>query len=108
VDNVAIGTTVEKMASFIESLGVRLLTCYTATTRRTRKEIREKIVPDDRMSFRVCIYAEDEKKLLHASDWPDSIVVAPWYFKPPDPLKQQSKGGAGAGDNMEATDAQEY
>jgi hypothetical protein len=115
VDNVAVGTTSEQLQTFIDGLGVRLVTCYKASPRRSRREIREKIKPDDRIAFRVCIHAEDEEKLLHAADWPDSIVVVPWYFKPPE-LQRQQQGEDGeeagkaaeAGENMEATDAQAF
>jgi len=78
VDNVNASCTEADIASFVESLSIRVLSCFGVRPRRRR-------VDDDidRRAFRLCIYEEDSDRLLNASLWPESVVISPWYFKQP-------------------------
>ena len=79
LDNVSAKCDVEDIKQHIASLSVRLYTCHQVKPRQRRYN-------DDgsvgRTAFRVCIAADDRDRLLDPAAWPDSIIVADWYFKP--------------------------
>jgi len=78
VDNVSSSCTEADITSFVESLSIKVLSCFEVRPRRRR--IDDDI---DRTAFRLCIYQEDSDRLLNASLWPESVVISQWYFKQP-------------------------
>jgi len=81
IDNVNLNCTEDQMKSFVESMGIEVFTCYKAKSRRRRDE--DDAAVDKRSAFRVCISADDTKRLLDPRAWPDSITVSEWFFKQP-------------------------
>ena len=79
IDNVSLNCTAEQLKSFVESMGIELFTCLKAKSRRRRDE--DDATVNKRSAFRVCICADDTKRLLDPRAWPDSITVSEWFFK---------------------------
>jgi hypothetical protein len=80
VDNVATNVDHKSLALFIESLGVRVITCCRVQPRRPQWQRRRNIHPDDRNTFRLCIPRTDCDKLLNADAWPEHILISRWIF----------------------------
>ena len=58
------------MTSFVQSLGIRVITCFDAKTRLS-----------DTRAFRVCINKEDTETFLNTKNWPKDIIIREWSFK---------------------------
>lgn len=70
--------TVSDIVTFVtKRIGVEVLTCFETKSRRRRGET----TVDNRKAFRLCICEDDRDRVLDAAAWPDSIVVAQWFFK---------------------------
>jgi len=84
VDNVSLAATETDIKAYIEKLDVRVLTVHSTNARRTHRERRDAVAIKDlgRQAFRVCINKEDESKLMDPDNWPSSITVCEWFFKP--------------------------
>ena len=80
VDNVATNVDQASLTLFIESLGVRVITCCRVQPRRPQWQRRRNIFPDDRNTFRLCIPRTDCDKLLNADAWPEHILISQWIF----------------------------
>jgi len=80
VDNVATNVDQSSLALFIESLGVRVITCCRVKPRRPQWQRRRNIIPDDRNTFRLCIPRIDCDNLLNADAWPEHIIISRWIF----------------------------
>jgi len=76
IDNLNPSLEVDDLRNFVNSLDVRVLTCFPVQPRRRRHEA-EPVV--DRKAFRLCIADEDRIRLLDESKWPDSVVISQWY-----------------------------
>ena len=79
LDNVSAMCDVEDIKQHIASLSVRLYTCHQVKPRRRHYNDEREV---SRTAFRVCIAADDRDRLLDPAAWPDSIIIADWYFKP--------------------------
>ena len=76
------------VTDYIRSIGVRLLTCYELP--RSGRQAA------DSKSFRLCIIAEDNHKLLDLSNWYIGVTIRAWVHK--DKAKDSTgSGGASAG-----------
>ena len=73
VDNVDPSLAVTDLCQFVNSLGVKVLSCFSVKPRRRRNEVEPNIV--DRKAFRLSIDATDQEKLLDETRWPDSVVI---------------------------------
>ena len=82
IDNVDPECDVDNVRSFVSSLSVNVLSCFTAEPRRRRNET-EGVPILDRKAFRLCIADSDRDRLLDPSKWPDSVVISEWFHKPP-------------------------
>ena len=91
VDNVKDSCTQEEIQNYITNLGVKLLSCYKVKPRRSRSELQSNSPSKltKKAAFRICIAAEDQDALLDPQNWPDSVTIADWYFKPADKDKRQ-------------------
>jgi len=78
VDNVGTSYTVNDITSFVSSLAVPVLSCYQVKPCRRCDEEGE---ITDRIAFHVCIWAEDQDRMLDASKWPKSIAISQWFRK---------------------------
>jgi hypothetical protein len=81
IDNVLNTSTEEELETYIKDLGIHVLSVFKVQSRLSRREVREHVKPD-RCAFRVCIVKDDSEKILDASNWPSSITVSEWYFRP--------------------------
>jgi len=81
VDNLSTSVSIDDLTNFVKSLDVRVISCFKANARRTRKQRSDKNFVAKRNSFRLCINDEDSHKLLVAESWPEDVVVNKWYFK---------------------------
>lgn len=66
--------TVEDITNHLESMGVRVISCYE------RKS--ENPVFKDNTSFRVCIIDADKEAFLNGANWSVGISIQRWVFKP--------------------------
>jgi len=82
VDNVSLAVTEKELESYVKSLSVRVISCHKVKPRRTYKQKRDNIYPDDHNTFRLCIYKADSNALLNPEVWPDDIAISTYYFKP--------------------------
>ena len=92
IGNVDPGYTPELLTQYIESLDIRVLSCFDRTSQNTRYT--------ENKSFRVCIPDVDKEKLLCANSWSVGITISRWVFKPKaDPfLASKETGGDSAED----------
>jgi len=84
VDNVSVKATEAGMEAHLAKLGIHMLTCHVVVPRRTNRERRLDIVPDNRKAFRVCIDKRYADKMMDANNWSDDVTVTEWYFNPID------------------------
>jgi hypothetical protein len=82
VDNVSPSITDVELKMFVESLGVRVVTCFEVKARLSAWQRKRQIQPN-RKAFRLCINRADNKQLLNAELWPEDISISKWFFKPP-------------------------
>jgi len=82
VDNVGVDMTELDMERFVKRMRVRVLSCHKTNPRRTFYERRQKIKPEDRRAFRLCINRADTDLLMNPDNWPADIAISAWYFKP--------------------------
>ena len=89
IDNVDKETIVADIRNFVESLSVRVMSCFEAKPRKRRGESDDDV--SCRKAFRLCICSDDRERLLDDSQWPAFISVYQWFFK-----GQQSQPTGGA------------
>ena len=80
IDNVSTDCSTDDIRSFVNRLGVTVLSCFEAKTRKLRSD--QAGDADSRKAFRLCIDESDRDRLLDATMWPESVSIAEWYFKP--------------------------
>ena len=80
----------ENVKSYVESLGVRAISCFERTSENARVA--------DNKSFRICIFDADKALLLCESNWFVGISIQRWVFKP----KKDSQEAAAAGGTVVA------
>ena len=97
LDNVNADCDVEDIKQHITNLSVRLYTCHQVKPRQRRYNDEQSV---NRKAFRVCIAADDRDCFLDPAAWPDSIVVADWYFKPRDNQGASGQDAAGSGHDV--------
>jgi len=79
VDNVNVSCSVDDIRSHVSNLLIPVISCFEAQTRRRRDDTVDSV--SARKAFRLCIYDDDRGKLLNVNAWPESVTVAPWFFK---------------------------
>lgn len=97
VDNVDPSLAVTDLCQFVNSLGVKVLSCFSVKPRRRRNEVKPIV---DRKAFRLSIDAADQEKLLDETRWPDSVVISKWYYLDPS-KRSQSQSQSQASDRRD-------
>ena len=69
----------DDIRSHVSNLLIPVISCFEAQTRRRRDDAVDSV--SARKAFRLCIYDDDRGKLLNVNAWPESVTVAPWFFK---------------------------
>ena len=94
IDNVNVDCSVDDVKSFVSGMSVEVISCFEVKSRRRRDEIDV----SDRKAFRLCIFNDDRNRLMDISQWPDSVKISDWFFKPP------TQGGDDDGDKRRRID----
>ena len=82
VDNVKTDVTASDMEKFVvDSLNVKVISCFQVKPRRAKWQKEAGIVPTDRNTFRLCIDRDDERNFLNEEIWPQKIAIYRWAFK---------------------------
>jgi len=81
IDNLNKDVEVDDLESFVENLGVQVISCFSAVPRRTRQQKINEFVDHERRAFRLCIADSDSEKLLNPENWPEYVVISKWYFR---------------------------
>jgi hypothetical protein len=89
--------TVENVEEYIQSIGVRILTCFELKNADRQ--------PLDNKAFRICIVAEDKQKLCDSERWAVGISLREWTHRPKDETKR-SPGAVSAATTSAATSMQ--
>jgi hypothetical protein len=76
----------EDVKQYIESLNVRVVSCFERTSEKARSAKKK--------NFRVCIFDADKALLLNETSWSIGISIQRWVFKPK-PNDQGSRSGDG-------------
>lgn len=78
IDNLNTSCTADDVKYFVSNeLCVEVISCFDTKPRRRRGEE----TPTDRKAFRLCVHDDDRDRLLNSTAWPDSVLVAEWFFK---------------------------
>ena len=80
VGNLSQTTTDTTLRNFVQSLGVRVVSCFEVKPRLTQWQ-RERQIQPAYKTFRLCINRADNKQLLNAESWPEDIFISRWFFK---------------------------
>lgn len=102
IDNVGTSYSANDIRSLVSSMAIPVLSCFPVKPRRRRDEVGD---ITDRKAFRLCIWADDQDRMLIPSKWPCSITISEWFFKTPATestdkrprLSEQDNDGAVAG-----------
>lgn len=79
VDNVNVQHSDGDIRALVESMGVRVLSCFEVQPRRRRSDT--DATSSSRKAFRLCIRDRDRAVLLDPGKWPAYVTVSEWYFK---------------------------
>ena len=79
VDNVHPSVSENDIRSFVAGLSVQVVSCFAVKPRRRRTRNETGLI-EDRKTFRLCIVAEDQDRLLDDTKWPESVVISEWYY----------------------------
>jgi hypothetical protein len=79
IDNLMTTVSEDDVTTFVENLGVTVLSCFRAKPRRSNWQRLHGIEPE-RGTFRLCIPREESDRLLRADAWPAHIAVTAWRF----------------------------
>lgn len=74
VGNVDSSNTSDDVKQFVQTLGVRVVSCYERTS--------SKRLLDANKTFRICIFTADRAKFLSPDNWSVGICIEKWMFKP--------------------------
>ena len=66
--------TADNVRDFVESMGIRVVTCNLLKTLTNQ--------PADNNRFRIAIFSEDNDKLLNSRNWSVGISIRKWVHKP--------------------------
>jgi len=80
VDNINVSQNTDDVERFVNSLNVKVISCFPVHPRRRRNEIGP---VTDRKAFRLCINDSDQDRLLDDTKWPKSVVISKWYYLNP-------------------------
>ena len=80
IDNVDPLITAKDLEAFVSGMGIRVVSCFGATPRRSAEHKRLKIVDKTRHAFRLCINGEDNALMTDPNNWSEGIIVRRWYF----------------------------
>jgi len=72
--NVDSDNTADDVKEYIESLDVRVVSCFERTSSNRQN--------DDNKCFRVCIFTADRAKFLTEENWSVGISIQNWVFQP--------------------------
>ena len=90
IDNVDPSSDVNDLCQFVQSMNVKVISCFPAHPRRRRNET-EPVA--DRKAFRLCVDDADRDRLLDDSKWPDSVIISEWYHLDPKDRKKPTVSG---------------
>jgi len=90
IDNVDPSSDVNDLCQFVQSMNVKVISCFPAHPRRRRNETGPVA---DRKAFRLCVDDADRDRLLDDSKWPDSVVISEWYHLDPKDRKKPTVSG---------------
>jgi len=91
VDNVSLRHSVDNVRALVESMGIRVISCFEIQPRGRRRFDDES--PPSRKAFRLCIRDSDRSALLVAGRWPANVTVSEWYFKSPAVVRDDQRAG---------------
>ena len=74
IGNIDSSLSEDDVKQYVESLGVRVLSCFERTSTKSRFV--------DNKSFRICIFDSDKSKMLCSDKWTSGISIQQWVFKP--------------------------
>ena len=97
MDNVDPSLAVTDLCQFVNSLGVKVLSCFSVMPRRRRNEVGPVV---DRKAFRLSIDETDQEKLLDETRRHDSVVIYKWYYLDPS-KRSQSQSRSQASDRTD-------
>ena len=84
VDNLSPLVEVEDLQHFVAGMGVRVVSCYGATPRRTAEDKLRGVKDLNRHAFRLCINRADKAIMMKADSWPEDVIIKRWYFQKKD------------------------
>ena len=82
VDNLDTAVTVSDITSFVSSIGVTVISCFSVQPRRSASQKLSHFKPANRNAFRLCVLRDDVDRLLDADVWPNDVTISKWFFKP--------------------------
>jgi hypothetical protein len=103
VDNVSKNIDENQLSAFVNSLGVRVVSCHMVKPRlsiKLREYLQSNNLEPDHNTFRLCIYKADNELLLVADKWPTDITISTWFFKETSATAAQ---GQSSGSSMPVT-----
>jgi hypothetical protein len=71
VSNVSPDCSVDDIVEYVKESGIEIINCFSATTKFNGTKC-----------FRVCIAAKDAARFVDPANWPNSVIVRPWFHKP--------------------------
>lgn len=74
IGNVDACYTADNLKEYLESIGIRVLSCFERTSAKSRFS--------DNKTFRVCIIDADRTKLMSENNWSVGISISKWVFHP--------------------------
>ena len=100
IDNIEREATEDDIRGFVTNLGVRVITCFKVKPRRSTRQKHARIIPSDRVAFRLCIDRDDSDKLLVPERWPADVTISRWFFQLPNASADNDEyhGAAGPDD----------
>jgi len=84
IDNVNVDCSADDMKAFVSDMNVEVISCFSVVPRK-----RQGSEPTRQAAFRLCINNEHCNRMLNAANWPTSVTVSEWYFKPPNSRVQR-------------------
>ena len=84
IDNVNVNCSADDMKAFVANMNVEVISCFSVVPRKRRGSEQTQ-----QAAFRLCINNEHSNRMLNAANWPTSVIVSEWYFKPPNSRVQR-------------------
>jgi len=84
IDNVNVNCSADDMKAFVANMNVEVISCFSVVPRKRRGNEQTQ-----QAAFRLCINNEHSNRMQNAANWPTSVIVSEWYFKPPNSRVQR-------------------